>query len=127
MKKLLFMAAVIIGLSSCSKSNNDVSADTAVQYQFTTSSSSSYTITYTDENNAAVTENFTGISWTKVITTNQGKGFKSAQFTVSSTSYTATNIKGSMQIMVNNKVEIEAPVAFDSARQEFFYKVVVFK
>jgi hypothetical protein len=127
MKKLLLITAVIIGLSSCSKSNNDVSADTTVQYQFTAGGSSSYTITYTDENNTPVTESFTGISWTKVITTNQGKGFKSAQFTVSSTSYTATNIKGSMQILVNDKVGIEAPVTFDSPRQEFFYKVDVFK
>jgi hypothetical protein len=35
MKRLLLIAAVIIGLSCCSKSNNDVSADTTVQYQFT--------------------------------------------------------------------------------------------
>jgi hypothetical protein len=32
-----------------------------------------------------------------------------------------------MQILVNDKVEIEAPVTFDSPRQEFFYKVDVFK
>ena len=113
MKKVfaLLMMAVLAG---CSKSVPHPGIS-YIKYQYTANVSSTYVITYTDQNNNTQTVNFTGTTWSQSITAPLEGGlmnisFNDAYFTLTSTAAPTPTLTGKMTISANNNVVTEADV-----------------
>jgi hypothetical protein len=111
MKKLIFLV-IAAALAGCSKSSPDPDF-IVIKYQYTADVSSSYTITYTDQQNLTQTVNFTGTTWSETFTASASgypSGFNEAFFSLSCTASPAPTLNGKMTISSNNKVVEEAVV-----------------
>lgn len=127
MHKLL-LVVLLTTLISCSKKADNKPTDTTIEYRYTADVNESYLVTYIDENNNPVNENFTGASWSKKFTTNQAKGFKWAQFGMSTSSLPLHDTNGDAVILINGKNTNEQIVHLGRLDGDsFVFHVVVFK
>src|SRR4051812_12570921 len=108
MRKLYFFFTIIL-ISSCAKKNtNPLDYNTIIEYTFTSTSSTTYTVYYTDANGYDIKTVFTGSSWSKTIYTDStkwlNKHFGVAEFNLINTQSVSPEIAGTINIFLNHKL-----------------------
>jgi hypothetical protein len=108
MKKVIFLL-LAAAFAGCSKSSPDPTV-VSVKYSYTSNVSSTYSITYTDQNSLSQTVTFTGTTWSQTITAVEAVGFEEAFFSVNSPASPTAALTGKMTIYTNNKEVAESAV-----------------
>ena len=107
MRKLYFFFMIIFFTSCAKKNTNAPDYNTIIEYTFTSTNSTTYTIYYTDANGYDIKTNFTGSSWSKTIYTDStkwlNKHFGVAELNLINTQSVSPEITGTINILLNHK------------------------
>ena len=123
---------MVILFTGCAKNNpNDPNNNTIIEYTFTSTSSTTYTIYYTDGNGYDIKTNLTGSSWSKTIYTDStkwaNKHFGVAEFNLMNTQAVSPEITGTINIFLNHKLATTENIKVSQANGNYNISAVVLK
>lgn len=112
--KYLYCFFLLLLFCSCAKVNIDSSEPSNyLYYHFKGNSSADYQIRYTGSDGNPVTETLTANEWSKGFTVKKSVGIKNAIFFISLKTAN-TQIEGSADVSVDNKLVSSVPISFNS-------------